>query len=127
MPKKKIKRMSIVRKLDKIVSLIIRARDKRCVVCGNKEYLQNGHLFPRKSYSTRWDVTPNGNCHTQCRGCNLSHNRDFYPYSNWYVRKFGQKSYDKLHVRYKTKKRFTDKQLEALYDKFKEVRKGRRQ
>jgi hypothetical protein len=125
MPKKKTKRMSIVRKLDKIVSLIIRARDKRCVVCDNKEHLQNGHLFPRRSYSTRWDVSSNGNCHTQCRGCNLSHNRDFYPYSNWYVRMFGQKSYDRLHTRYKTKKRFTDKQLEDLYDKLKKAQKGR--
>jgi len=119
--KKKQKRMTLVRRLDRIVSLMIRARDKKCVICLSKENLQCGHLFPRASYSTRWDIAQNGNCHTQCRGCNLAHNRDFYPYSNWYAKRFGQKEYDILHSRYKTKKRFTDKQLIALYDGLKKV------
>jgi len=119
--RKKPKRMSIVRKLDKICSLIIRARDKKCVVCGKSEFLQNGHLFPRASYSTRWDISKNGNCHTQCRGCNLAHNRDFFPYSNWYIKKFGYKSYENLHTRYKTRKKYSDKNLEDLHDKLKKA------
>ena len=51
MPRRKIsKRKSIVRKLDKIVSLIIRKTTPYCVVCGTTQFLQNGHLHPKFNY-----------------------------------------------------------------------------
>ena len=58
MPRRKIsKRKSIVRKLDKIVSLIIRKTTPYCVVCGTTQFLQNGHLFSITAYNTRWDIS----------------------------------------------------------------------
>ena len=121
MPRRKIsKRKSIVRKLDKIVSLIIRKTTPYCVVCGTTEYLQNGHMFSRMAYNTRWDISKDGNCHTQCRGCNLRHERDFYHYSNWYIEKFGKDKYDVLHRRYRTVNKFSTPQLEDLYLELKE-------
>ena len=85
------------------------------MVCGSPNHLQNGHLFSRVSYSTRWDISEDGNCHTQCRGCNLRHEIDFYPYSNWYVEKFGQEKMDKLHFKYREVIKFSTPHLEDLY------------
>ena len=101
------------------MSLIIRKRGPNCVVCGSPNYLQNGHLFSRVSYSTRWDISEDGNCHTQCRGCNLRHEIDFYPYSNWYVEKFGQEKMEKLHFKYREVIKFSTPDLEDLYEELK--------
>ena len=39
--------------------------------------IQNGHLFSRASYSTRWDGL---NAHAQCQSCNFRHEFDPVPY-----------------------------------------------
>lgn len=85
------------------------------MVCGSQEHLQNGHVFSRTSYSTRWDILEEGNCHTQCRSCNLRHERDFYPYSKWYIEEFGQEKLDELHFRYKNTNKVSTLDLENLY------------
>ena len=115
--KKKTSRKSLVKKLDTIVSLYIRKRDKRCVVCGSTENLTNGHVFSRSNYSARWDITKDGNCHCQCMSCNLRHEYDPYPYTNWYVKTFKQKKYDDLHFRWNQTSKMKDFELEELYQK----------
>lgn len=117
MPKKSSPRKKLVKKLDTIVSLYIRARDGKCIVCGKKENLQNGHLFTRSAYSTRWDEV---NCNAQCAGCNLRHEFDSYPYTAKFMDKYGNKEYHALHIRYARAKRYSDKELEQLYEYFKE-------
>lgn len=109
-------RKTLVKKLDVIVSKYIRARDKYCVVCGSNERLTNGHVFSRVSYSLRWDIRRNGNCHTQCWGCNYRHEFDPYPYMDWYMNNFGKDKLDQLHINWKQPKKFKNFDLEDLYD-----------
>jgi hypothetical protein len=113
---KKSPRKELVKKLDTVCSQYIRARDKRCVVCGSTEKLTNGHLFSRTSYSTRWDYTKDGNCHCQCAPCNYRHEFDPFPFTSWYIRKFGKAKWEKLHQRYRTVRKFKDFELQELFE-----------
>jgi len=113
---KKPSRKTLVKKLDQAVSLYIRNRDKACVVCGAVDKLNNGHLFSRIAYSTRWDVTEDGNCHAQCWPCNFRHERDSYPFNNWYIMKFGKDKWDELHRRYSTPRKYKDFELIDLLE-----------
>lgn len=115
--KKKPSRKSLVKKLDTVVSLYIRKRDGACVICGAVEQLTNGHLFSRAAYSTRWLEL---NCHGSCWGCNYRHEFDFYPYQNWFVKKYGQEVYDDLHRQYRTTKKWHNSDLEALIIEYSE-------
>lgn len=140
-PKKKKKRPSnrklLIKELDSIVSLFVRARDKKCIVCGSdgtykvdkktggKIYtknnpLQNGHLFTRAAHSTRWCTL---NCNGQCAGCNFRHEHDPYPYEKAFRNKFGTKAYDDLYKKHKTTVKFTDddllKMIFSFQDKYK--------
>ena len=109
-------RKTLIRKLDQKVSSIIRERDTCCVLCGSSERLTNGHLFSRIKYSTRWDITVDGNCHGQCLSCNLKHEFDPYPFFKWYLNSFGGEALDNLHERYLEPKKFSNKDLQAIYD-----------
>lgn len=121
--KTKSARKSLVKKLDTIVSLYIRKRDGRSVLSGATDHLTNGHLFSRTSYSTRWDVTPDGNCHCQTVSENYTHEFDPYPYQKWYIDKFGIEKYDELHRRFKTVKKFKDWELQEMIDNITELTK----
>ena len=116
---KKTARQKVVKRLDDIVSKYIRERDKSCVQCGKKENLSNGHVFSRRAYNTRWDISKNGNCHTQCWGCNFRHSKDNYDYYNWYIEKFGMDRFNELRLEFRTPKKFLTIELEELYDKIK--------
>jgi hypothetical protein len=105
-------RKTIVKALDTAVSKYVRTRDGRCVVCGTTENLTNGHLFSRVAYSTRWDIEPDGNCHTQCLSDNLTHEFDPHPYTRWYISRFGLEAYDELHRRYRAPVKLKDWELE---------------
>ena len=64
------RRANLVKQLDDIVSLVVRARDKKCVVCWKTENLTAGHYISRRKRATRWDLR---NVNTQCWGCNKAH------------------------------------------------------
>jgi len=119
--KKRTDRAKIVDALDREVSRIIRARG-RCVCCGGSQNMTNGHLFTRTDYSTRWDITEDGNCQPQCVGCNLRHEHDSYPYTAWYIAKFGLEQYHELHRRHKAVRIIKTFELEELLTTLKEVR-----
>ena len=78
MPKKKLTRSKIVKKLDNIFSQYIRLSNSKngnctCVTCGKvgdwkNGGMQAGHFMSRKHYSTRWDER---NVKPQCAGCNV--------------------------------------------------------
>jgi hypothetical protein len=112
---RKPSRKGVVKKLDAVVSKFIIQRDKRCVTCGSADQPNNGHLFTRTAYSTRWDVTPDGNCHQQCWPCNFRHEHDPYPFTNWYIGTFGKEKYDALHRRFVTVHKYSTPQLLDLY------------
>lgn len=116
--KPKSDRKKLVEKLDVIVSLIVRARDRRCVLCGNRTNLTNGHLFTRALYQIRWDLD---NCHAQCIGCNFLHEFDPYPYTEWFRKKFGDKLYHDLYRKGHNGKRFSDLELKQLLAHFQEI------
>ena len=117
MPKKP-NRKTLVKKLDKVVSEIVKARDKRCVVCGSIERLGCGHLFSRRNYSTRWDLS---NCHAQCWPCNFRHEFDWEPYRAWFVKEYGQEEYDYLYDEYRSIKKWKNWELEELLEKYKQI------
>ena len=112
---RKASRKTLVKKLDKAVSEYIRGRDGWCVVCGSDYQLGNSHIFTRKNYSTRWDVSDAGNCHAGCWKCNFYHSSvEQWKYFNWYIDKFGQDNFDELYRRHKTVIKFTTYDLEVL-------------
>ncbi len=56
-------------KADKLFSIYIRERDKRCFFCPNKA-TQNSHFWGRGSSATRYDPL---NCDGICGGCHMRH------------------------------------------------------
>jgi hypothetical protein len=114
---KKQTRKSIVKKLDIIFSLYIRAIEKKCFVCGSTENLQCGHLFSRVAFSTRWDLM---NSHTQCRNCNMRHEYDFEPYRKKFVEKYGQGKYDILYRQHKAPTKYSNNDLLVLIEFYKQ-------
>ena len=117
-PKKRkvSKRKVLVKKLDNLVSLIVRARDKFCVVCGSTEKLGCGHVFTRKNYSTRWDLT---NCFAQCWSCNYKHEFDPMPFYDWYKAKFGDWAFRELYQRWTAIRKFADWELAEWIEVYK--------
>lgn len=118
--KPKSERKKLVDALDSIVSLIVRARDKRCVQCGTRERLTNGHLFSRNAYSTRWNLI---NCNCQCQGCNLTHDHDPYPYQEWWKKKYGEEEYHKLYQKWArtTDHHWSNMELRELLEEMKTI------
>ena len=79
MPKKKLTRSKLVKKLDNIFSQYIRlsASDNNgncvCITCGKKAHWKNGgmqagHFQSRRHYATRWEED---NVKVQCSSCNV--------------------------------------------------------
>lgn len=113
---KKVNRKLLIKNLDSLVSKIVRLQEPQCVVCGSTEKCGNGHVFSRKSYSTRWDIRKDGNCHNQCWSCNYRHVTDQYPYFDWYISKFGKNRFDELRKEFKTSRKFSNIDLQRLHD-----------
>lgn len=110
-------RKRLVNRLDKVFSIYIRNRDGRCVTCGKKEALQCGHLFSRIAYSTRWDEM---NAYCQCAGCNIQHERNFWPLYRYAIQIHGEEKIEQLQRKYKTPVKLSNEVLMALIDKYKE-------
>jgi len=108
---RKISRKGLIKKLDKLVSEIVIARDKNCATCGSKDKLGCGHLFTRQAYSTRWDLD---NCFAQCWNCNYLHEYDPHPLTSYFIGKFGIDKYDELHRTFRAATPIKTWQLEIL-------------
>lgn len=76
----------LVAELDRLTSVIVRKRDKRCVTCGATQGLQCSHFYSRRYLSVRFDLR---NCNAMCAGCNRRHNRDSKPYERYMQKKYG--------------------------------------
>ena len=113
--KKKTPRKKLVQRLDELVSEIVRKRTPYCVICRKKEQLGAGHLFSRRYYATRWDIE--NNVFTQCWGCNFRHVKDPMPYYTWFQDKYGYEKFRQVYEMTKPVKKFSNKDLEELYER----------
>jgi len=114
---KKASRKTIVKKLDAIFSIYIRRRYSKddiseCVTCGKQDHwksLQAGHFMSRKHYSTRWDEE---NVEVQCMVCNVYRYGEQYLFAKY----LGENKADKLLIKSRQIKKFTDIELIELID-----------
>jgi len=105
----------LLKEADRVFSLYIRNRDKRCVCCNATERLQCGHLIKRGRRSIRFHEK---NCNCQCASCNVKHN--YYPefYTNWFIKKYGLCEYEALINQSKEVKKFTVSELQEIIKKY---------
>ena len=109
----------LIKKVDSIFSLWIRKRDgEKCVLCGSRVRVQNGHLIRRGKRSVRFDDV---NCHAQCSSCNYKHNFEPEHYTNWFIREYGSAMYEDLVDRSRQTKKWTRDELENLIKKYENV------
>ncbi len=114
MPKKKLTRSKLVKKLDNIFSQYIRLSNSKngnctCVTCGKvgdwkNGGMQAGHFMSRKHYSTRWDER---NVKPQCVGCNMFKAGEQYKFSLYN----GQQLSEELLQKSRETIKFTDIEL----------------
>jgi len=114
--KSKNKRKKLIAECDRLVSLIVRARDKGCVICiDNNEkkspFLQCGHLFKRELMAIRFDFR---NCNCQCQYHNSLHRFDTHPYNYWFVKKFGKEAWNELYKKKSETRHWKVWELEEL-------------
>ena len=102
-------------KVWKLQSRMVRLRDAKCVICGAKEKLTQGHLISTKRAATRYDWQ---NVFCQCASCNFIH--QFKPdiFTAWFIRKYGGSAYVELVERSSKAHKFTTEELEALEEHF---------
>ena len=113
-----MKRKSISKlkkKADKVFSLWIRARDKRCVSCGSEQNLQNGHYISRSHNATRYNEK-NNNC--QCLTCNIFKKGNYPAYTLYLMRKYGNGIIKELEKIGRETKQFTPAELERIIKKY---------
>ena len=86
-PPREGSRRWLVAELDRLVSLIVRRRDRRCVTCGEARGLQCSHFYSRRYLATRFDLR---NCNAMCGDCNRRHNEDAEPYLRFMRERYGE-------------------------------------
>lgn len=86
----------LTKRLDKLVSVLVRFRDTKCCTCG--KYLlfnkrEAGHYIPRVVLETRWDLR---NVNTQCHECNVGKAGNLIPYRQYINRVYGPEALQSL-------------------------------
>ena len=117
MPKKKLTRSKLVKKLDNIFSQYIRLSNSvndiaECVTCNKKDHwkkMQCGHFQSRKHYSTRWDER---NVAVQCAGCNVFRYGEQFKFSLY----LGGKLSEELLQKSRETVKFADVDLLVMID-----------
>lgn len=113
-------RSRLKKNLDRIVSMIVRKRDKWCIICGQPVEFNDkgdpitndcGHFLGRKVDATRWDLK---NCNCQCRSCNWKHNDNPMPYYYAMLNKYGMEIIEDLQERYTGHRKVTVPEMREL-------------
>jgi len=103
-------------KLDKVFSLWIRSRDKRCLKCGKTENLQCAHIYSRIARSVRWD---SDNAITLCYACHIGWAHK-YPleFAEFVEKLLGKRKLKGLKSRYYSLKSWSQKEKQQILDKY---------
>ena len=124
MPKKKLSRSKLIKKLDTIFSLYIRLKNStdemvECFTCGKvahyKDNMQCGHFQSRKHYSTRWDEI---NCQVQCKSCNVFKFGEQFIFGQRLDAKYGEGTAAKLLQKARKIVKLSTNDIELLIIKF---------
>jgi len=125
---RKVKRKTLVKKLDAIFSEYIRRKhaDKngivKCYTCNKKAYwkgegMQNGHFISRKSRILRWRED---NCKPQCYSCNCHFYGRQYVFALNLNKEFGYNIAEELLIESKKIIKQSDQDLLDLIDDYKQ-------
>ena len=116
---KKPKRTKLVKKLDKIFSLYIRARDSilydNCFFCRSNPIECCFHMIRRARYSVRWD---DRNAVASCNYCNYCENNNNHPFVAKYIDAFGHELYLSLVEKSKIQPKHSLQELEKMISFF---------
>ena len=108
-----------INKADKEFSLYIRARDPKCVTCGEPT-TDCSHIFRRTHLATRWDEN---NAVGQCRACHYyHHNQTEATLLNFARKKLGAKRYEDLLERWGALSNWKPYQIEEITRYYKQKR-----
>lgn len=114
--RKRLRRSTLIKKLDTIFSKYIRARDRRCVICGSVESLHCGHFLSRRNQATRWNEQ---NCNTQCCACNYEHNNNPLKYLRFMQQKYGDQTIKELEKKYYSQQKISNITILAKIEYYK--------
>lgn len=116
---------SAVDKADRQFSRFIRLRDAipggafKCISCGQFKRIEQadcGHFHSRKHMATRFDEL---NAHAECRACNRFSADHLIKYQENLIRLIGQEEFDKLNIRAKGIKQWSETDLKELSKHYK--------
>lgn len=91
---------------DRLWSMIVRARDRACVRCGERFGLEAAHIIGRRYRGTRWDPA---NGRALCRTCHV----DVGSTAERWVEIIGL---DEFHRLYRQAQQVTKPDLELVYE-----------
>jgi hypothetical protein len=111
-------RKDLKAELDRLTSLIVRARDRYCVLCGTAYELTCSHYYTRGNPELRFDLL---NCHAMCKGCNCQHGINTEPYTSWMIRTYGHEALDSLNQRRIETEKLTDEDLKEKVKEYKSL------
>jgi Bacteriophage Lambda NinG protein len=108
----------LVAELDRLTSVIVRRRDRRCVTCGSREKLQCSHFYSRRHVATRFDLR---NCNAMCARCNRQHNSDPSSYLRFMERCHGAEVLAELEGLRAGNGKVSEDELGELFERYKDM------
>lgn len=108
---RKTSKKSLTRKLDQLVSKIVRKRGW-CQRCGRVFTLQCCHIFSRTYKSVRWDLD---NVLTLCASCHFFFHKNPLLFTEFVHKLYGKKKYEELKKKARTTSNWTIEEMKELY------------
>ncbi|HDY89845.1 MAG TPA: hypothetical protein ENH82_17225 [bacterium] len=114
---KKIKRKPLIKKLDEVVSKIVRRRGS-CIKCGSRINMLNcSHWYGRVVQSVRWDFD---NVKCACVGCHFWFDGHPHEHTEFVKELLGDLNFDALRLKANTGRKLETYELQELLTKLKE-------
>ena len=108
----------LIAELDRLTSIIVRRRDKRCVTCGSLQGLQCSHFYSRRYLAIRFSLV---NCNAMCSTCNRRHNRDRRPYEKYMRKTYGPEVIAELDSLRLSMEKVADEDLRGMLQQYKTI------
>jgi Bacteriophage Lambda NinG protein len=109
----------LVAELDRLTSLIVRRRDRRCVTCGETKGLQCSHFYSRRHLAVRFDLR---NTNAMCSACNRRHNSDPSAYLAFMAERYGPGVVEELEELEAGTDKITDEDLSRTLERLRVTR-----